>query len=89
MLANRLAKLDDVPPNGGPSRLEQALGRKGADQLLDSVDNAQIVAQKIKDWVPSTPTGKDALQELVEKNSVGTKIDWNGVQKEFRLYAGK
>jgi hypothetical protein len=89
MLANRLAKLDDVPPNGGPSRLEQALGRKGADALLDHVDNAQIVTQKIKDWVPSTPSGKDALQQIVEKNSAGAKIDWNGVQKEFSNMPGQ
>jgi hypothetical protein len=88
-LANRLAKLDDVPPNGGPSRLEQALGRKNADQLLDAVDNAQIASQQIKDFVPSTPTGKDMLQQIVAKNSVGSRIDWNGVQKEFQGLSGQ
>jgi hypothetical protein len=82
-LANRLIKLNDVPPNGGASRLEQALGKEGAQNLTSHMDDAQTISQQIKDWTPTTPRGKQMLRQLVTKNASGNTIDWNGVQKDF------
>jgi hypothetical protein len=96
-LSNRVSRLSDVPKTGGPSRLENALGSKGADNFTHSIDSAQIAAQEIKDFVPTKgvpteATGKQALKTMVEnatkaKGTItgGSKgiTDWNSVRNQF------
>lgn len=93
-LSNRLSKLADTPPKGGPSRLEQALGKDGARSVIEHVDNAQLATQAIKDFTPSTATGQKALAHLIRDNTAGKsnlaklgkiegRTNWNGVIKAF------
>jgi hypothetical protein len=99
MLARRLDKLGDVPPDGGASRLEQALGKKGAAELIEHVQNAQLSSIPIKELDPMTltsgPTGQNALRAIIRKNTTpkgsllrapGAQIDWNGAFRDFEKY---
>lgn len=63
-LANRLAKLNDVPVTGGPSRLVQALGDDNAGTLLAHVNTAQV--GKVASL---NPTGQQALTDLLTRNT--------------------
>jgi hypothetical protein len=69
MLANRLSKLNDVPLKGGASRLEQALGKEGAQNLIDHVDSGQLAFKELKDFVPQTEVGRKALDTLLRQNA--------------------
>jgi hypothetical protein len=88
-LMNRLQKRNDVPPSGGPSRLQQALGEKGAKTMLEHVENAQIAKAAIKEFVPTSATGKVALQDMIQKRTTagsgfaGPKIDHKALYNDF------
>jgi hypothetical protein len=81
-LATRLQKLNDVPATGGLSRLEQAIGKDNAEALMSHVDNAQVAQQTIKEFVPSSPTGKQALADLLRPNTEG-KLIGSGAKTNF------
>jgi len=89
-LLNRLNKLNDVPPSGGPSRLQQALGEKGAKTAIEHAENAQIAKAAIKEFTPTSSTGKVALQDIMSKHTkpglgIGakSKVDWKGTLEDF------
>jgi hypothetical protein len=82
-LSLRLQKLNDTPLDGGASRLEQAVGKGGAQNLIMQTDWTNMVQS-----APALPsTGKAALRELVRNNTrsttTGVKTDWNGVLKDL------
>jgi len=82
-LSARLQKLNDVPLDGGPSRLEQAVGKNGAQSLVGSTDFTNMV-----NAMPTMPsTGQSALRELLRNNTrsttSGVKTDWSGVLKDL------
>lgn len=87
-LVPRLHKLYDS------GRLQEAVGEDGARALIEHAENAQSAMQEIKDFVPSSPTGKNALQDILTKNTEGKapiigrgkiegKTNWNGAVKDF------
>jgi hypothetical protein len=87
-LAPRLHKLYDS------GRLQEALGEDRAGAVIEHTENAQAAMQEIKNFEPSTATGKSALEGLVRKNTFGKSkmlklgkvqgvTDWNGVVKDF------
>ena len=95
-LSQRLQKLDDQPIGGGQSRLRQALGDEHAETLLGHADSAQGATQGIKDFIPNTATGKQALTELLQNNTgvgrlasmkqaigLSPKIDYIGAYSDF------
>lgn len=65
----RLAKLNDVPLDGGPSRLQQALGPEGAQRLIQATDDARVNLQP-EAFANMEDTGKAALRALLRDNSV-------------------
>ena len=87
-LSPRLQKLNDIPINGGASRLEQALGADGAQGLVDSTDATRLAMQ-----VPATDaTGQAALSDLLKNNTTSnpgilnanaTQVDWSGVLNDL------
>lgn len=87
-LVPRLHKLYDS------GRLQEAGGEDSAKALIEHAENGQDALQQIKDFVPSSPTGKNALQEILTKNTEGKasligrgkitgKTNWNGAVKDF------
>jgi hypothetical protein len=93
-LSQRLQKLDDQSVGGGQSRLRQALGDEHADTLLNHADNAQVTAQGIKDYVPKTATGKQALKEILQNNtgtgrlaSLKETLGWTPTTDYFGAYS--
>jgi len=91
-LLNRLNKLNDVPPSGGPSRLQQALGEKGAKTAIEHAENAQIAKAAIKEFTPTSSTGKVALEDILRKHTTAKpgivtgakgKVDWKAAMNDF------
>jgi hypothetical protein len=84
-------------PKEPVSRMNQAYGDEGSQRLLTATDNAKIAAQQIKDFVPTTATGQQALTDLLKENTTpktkitGTKIvtDYNESLKSFEKLTGK
>ncbi len=92
-LTPRLQKLAESQPGGKAAKLSQ-LGGDDAETLVEHAENARLASQEIKDFVPATATGKNALQGIIQKNTTGQssiirggkvvgKTDWNGVVKDF------
>lgn len=64
-LANRLSKLNDTPPWGGDSRLVQALGKDGAADLINHVQEAQSAKAAVESFKPTSATGQKAMADLL------------------------
>jgi hypothetical protein len=93
-LAPRLQKMAEGQPGGKTSQLSQLSGDDDATALVEHAENARAAAQEIKDFVPSTATGKNALQDILTKNTEGKaglsslgkvvgKTNWSGAVKDF------
>jgi len=75
-LSSRLNKVYDS------GRLQDAVGDDNAQALLEHSDNAQIAGQQIKEFVPSSPTGQKAMQDILKPNTKGNLIG-KGANTDF------
>jgi hypothetical protein len=93
-LAPRLQKLSESTSPTQPGRLQQITGDEHASSLVEHAENARTATQAVKEFVPSSPTGQQALQDLLRTNTTGKssiirggkvvgKTDWNGAIKDF------
>lgn len=53
-----------------------------AQALMTHADNAQIAGQQIKEFAPSSPTGQQAMQEILRPNTAG-KVIGSGAKIDF------
>jgi hypothetical protein len=76
-LSSRLNKVYDS------GRLQDAAGEDNAQALLTHADNAQVAGQQIKEFVPTSPTGQKAMQNILTPNTKG-KLIGSGANTDFR-----
>lgn len=62
--------------------MQDAVGDDNAQALLEHADNAQIAGQQIKEFVPSSPTGQKAMQDILRPNTKG-KLVGSGANTDF------
>lgn len=75
-LSSRLNKVYDS------GRLQDAAGEDNAQALLTRADNAQVAGQQIKEFVPTSPTGQKAMQNILTPNTKG-KLIGSGANTDF------
>jgi hypothetical protein len=72
--------------------LQQLTDDEHASALVEHAENARTATQAVKEFVPPSPTGQQALQDLLRNNTTGKagisgkvagKTDWNGAVKDF------
>jgi hypothetical protein len=90
----RMHKLYDSNSPTQPGRLQQLAGEPEATSLLSRVDTHQLATQTIKDYVPQTATGTEALREVIRRNTIAKPslfpfgktsavTNWNDVVKDL------
>jgi hypothetical protein len=93
-LSPRLHKLYDSNSPTQLGRLQQLAGDQEATSLLSRVDTHQLATQTIKDYVPQTATGTEALREVIRRNTIAKPslfpfgktsavTNWNDVVKDL------
>ena len=96
-LNTRYNKSYNRAPKEPVSRMNQAYGDEGSQRLLTATDNARIASQRIKDFVPTTATGQQALTDLLKEHTaprtgvtgVKTVTNYNEALKGFEKLTGK
>ena len=73
------SRLNKVYDSG---RLQDAVGEDNAQALLTHADNAQVAGQQIKEFVPTSPTGQKAMQNILTPNTKG-KLIGSGANTDF------
>ena len=68
-LTTRFQKLHESQPGGKASKLSQLMDDDDAIALVEHAETARGDVAAIKDFVPSTSTGRVALQELLRANT--------------------
>ncbi|MFI5058833.1 MAG: hypothetical protein ACHQLQ_11660 [Candidatus Acidiferrales bacterium] len=68
-LTPRLQKLMESQPGGKAAKLPQISGVDNATALTETAENARIAMQEIKDFVPSSATGQQALAKILRDST--------------------
>jgi hypothetical protein len=93
-LTSRLQKLYESQPGGKTAKLAQLGGDQNATNLVEHAENARDAARTIKEFVPQSATGQQALSKIISDNTVEKsslirggkavgRTDWNGVVKDI------
>ena len=93
-LTSRLQKLYESQPGGKTAKLAQLGGDQNATTLVEHAENARDAARTIKEFVPQSATGQQALAKIISDNTIEKsslirggkavgRTDWNGVVKDI------
>ena len=93
-LTSRLQKLYESQPGGKTAKLAQLGGDQNATTLVEHAETARDATRVIKEFVPQSATGQQALSKIVSDNTIEKsslirggkavgRTDWNGVVKDI------
>ena len=93
-LTSRLQKFYESQPGGKTAKLAQLGGDQNAANLVEHAETARDAARTIKEFVPQSATGQQALSKIVSDNTIEKsslirggkavgRTDWNGVVKDI------
>ena len=93
-LTSRLQKLHESQPGSKTAKLAQLGGDENATNLVEHAETARDAARTIKEFVPQSATGQQALSKIVSDNTIEKsslirggkavgRTDWNGVVKDI------